>query len=207
MKKDSEHKTFEHKDSTLKEIFINGQDYKDILSKKEPWKKIAELYNGNFEIKTTINKDINWFILKIPYRNHILVLTESDTKPLKFETELKLNRNFEFNISWEDTIERVLKLFGRQDIELHDKVFDKKFLIQSNDPVLIVKFLEFRQIKQMFLQHNIYLMDLKYSQKDELHKLMTVKDRNTKKFQTLRELVEFQFIIIDFFIDKNILRS
>jgi hypothetical protein len=204
MSENSKHKTKTDDVNVYKEIFIKGQIYKDVLNKKDQWKKLAELYNGKFKIKQTISKDINSFRLEIPYKNHNIIITETDTKPLKFETELKLNRKFEFNISWEDSIERVLKFFGKQDIKVGNKKFDKRYLIQSNDPELILFFLNYGQIKQIILQHNIYLMNLEYSEKNEIHKLMTVKDRNTNKLEILIELIEFEFAIIDFFINERI---
>ena len=195
-----------NKTNTSNEIFIKGQTYKDVFSKKDLWERLAVLYKGKFTIKQTISKDINSFQLEIPYKNHILVLTETDTKPLKFETEFKLNQEFRFNISWEDGLERILKLFGKQDIEIGDKEFDKKYLIQSNDPELVSKLLTSEQIKQAMLKHNIYLLNLEYSRKNKSHKLMTVKDRNTQKIDIMIELIKFEFSIIDFFIDEKILR-
>ncbi len=189
------------------EIFIKGQTYKDVLSKKDQWKKVAELYHGEFKIKQTVSKDINSFRLEILYKNHNIVLTESDVKPLKLETEFKLNRRFEFSISWKDGLEKILIFFGKQDIEINDKEFDNKYLIQSNEPKLVSGLLNCDQIKRTVLIHNIYLMNLKYSKKRELHSLMIVKDRNTDKLESLIELVDLEFAIIDFFIDKKVVRS
>ena len=207
MSENSKHKTKTGDVNVFKEIFIKGQIYKDVFSKKDLWKDLAELYDGEFKIKQTISKDINSFRLEIPYKNHNIILTETDTKPLKFETELKLNRKFEFNISWEDSIERVLKIFGKQDIKVGDKEFDKKYLIQSNEPGLITNILNYREISKMLLKHNIYLLTLEYDKKDEGHKLMTIKDRNTKKKEIMIELINLKFSIIDFFIDNNIIRN
>ena len=189
------------------EIFIKGQIYKDVLSKKGQWKKLAQLYHGEFKITQTISKDINLFRLEIPYKNHKIVLTETDVKPLKIEIEFKLNRGFEFHISWEDSIEKVLIFFGKQDIKIHDKEFDDKYLIQSNDPKLVTDFLNYGQIKQSILFHNIYLMNLEYSKKSEHHNLMIVKDRNTDKLESLIELADLGFSIIDFFIEGKVVRA
>jgi hypothetical protein len=207
MSEKSKYKTKKDDVNVYEEIFIKGQIYKDIFSKKDLWKKLAELYNGKFKIKQTITKDINSLRLEIPYKKHNVVLTETDTKPLKFETELRLNRNFEFNISWEDSVERILKLFGKQDIKVGDKEFDKKYLIQSNDPELTSRLLNSGQIKQTILKHNIYLLNLEYSRKNEFYKLMTVKDRNTQKMEIMIELIKFEFAIIDFFVNENIIRN
>ena len=207
MSEDSKHKTKTGDGNIHKEIFIKGQVYKDVFNKKDLWKDIAELYNGKFKIKQTISKDINSFRLEIPYKNHNIILTETDTKPLKFETELMLNRKFEFNISWEDSIERILKFFGKQDIKIGDKEFDKKYLIQSNEPRLITNILNYREISKKLLKHNIYLLTLEYDKKDEGHKLMTIKDRNTKKKEIMIELINLEFSIIDFFIDNYLMRN
>ena len=207
MSKNSKHKTKTDEVNIYKEIFIKGQVYKDVFSKKDLWKDLADLYDGKFKIKQTISKDINSFQLEIPYKNHNIILTETDTKPLKFETKLKLNRKFEFNISWEDSIERVLKFFGKQDIKVGDKEFDKKYLIQSNEPRLITNILKYREISKMLLKHNIYLLTLEYDKKDEGHKLMIIKDRNTKKKEIMIELINLEFSIIDFFIHNNLMRN
>lgn len=187
----------------FKEIFIKGQEYKDVLSKKDLWEKLSEMFNGKLQIKQTISKDINSFKLEIPYKNHKLILTETDTKPLKFEIEFKLNQKFEFNISWEDTVEKVLKRFGKQDIKIGNTDFDKKYLIQSNNPELILRLLNYEQVKQSIIKHNIYLINLVYSEKDEFHKLLTVKDRNTKELGVMLDLIKIEFSIIDFFITEN----
>ncbi len=207
MDKNLKHNSKSGKKNIYEEIYIKGQIYKDVLGKKDLWEKLSELYNGKLKINRTISKDINSLRLEIPYKNHTLILTESDTKPLKFETELKLNGNFEFNISWEGAVERVLKLFGTQDIIVGDKDFDKKYLIRSNDPDLLLKLLAYGQIKQTMLKHNIYLLSLNYSQKNETHTLMTIKDRNTNELQTLIELTEFEFSLIDFFDSIGIEKS
>lgn len=207
MSENSKHKTKTDDVNIYEEILIKGQIYKDVFSKKDLWKDLAELYDGKFKIKQTISKDINSFRLEIPYKNHNIILTETDTKPLKFETKLKLNRKFEFNISWEDSIERVLKIFGKQDIKVGDKEFDKKYLIQSNEPGLITNILNYKDISKMLLKHNIYLLTLDYNKKDEGHKLMTIKDRNTKKKEIMIELINLEFSIIDFFIDNNLIRN
>lgn len=204
MKKKPKHKTKDGDVNIREEIFIKGQIYKDVFSKKELWKDLAELYDGEFKIKQTISKDINSLQLEIPYKNYIIVLTETDTKPLKFETELKLNRKFEFNISWENIVERILKLFGKQDIKVGDKEFDKKYLIQSNEPKLIKKILNYKGMSKILLKHNLYLLSLEYDKKNERHKLMAVKDRNTKKKETMIELINVKFSIIDFFINNNL---
>ena len=205
MKKKSKIET--GKNNILKESFVKGQTYKDVYNKKELWRELADSYNGKFKIHQTINKDINSFILEIPYKDYVLILTETDTKPLKFETEIKLIEKFEFNISWENGIEKILKLFRKKDINVNDKEFDKKYLIQSNKPELIIRVLNTGQIKQSVLRNNIYLMNLQYSKKNKIYKLMIVKDRNTKKIELMNDLIKLVFSLIDFFINENLIKN
>ena len=193
--------------NTLREIFVKGQIYKDVLSKKELWEYIARTYHGELKIKQTISKDVNSFQLEIPYMNQYIILTESDTKPLKFEATLKLNRRFEFNISWEGFIDRIMKFFGKQDIETGNREFDRKYLIHSREKGMLLQMLGYKHIKQNILKNNIYLMNLEYSEKSGYHKLLTVKDRNTKRIEAMVEFIELHFSIIDFFIWKNMLRN
>jgi len=143
----------------------------------------------------------------LPYKNHKLIITESDTKPLKFEINFKLIKNFEFNISWEDGIEKILKIFGKQDIKTDNKRFDNKYLIQSNNPELIINILNKGEIKDMILKHNIYLLNLIYDKKNEIHKLLTVKDRNTNDINKIIELIRFEFILIDSFLKYKLLKN
>jgi len=188
-------------------IFIEGQEYKNVYGKKDLWKDLAEFYHGKFKIKQTVSKDINSFILEIPYKNHRIVLTESDTKPLKFEIELNLNRKFDFSIAWEDTVEKILKYFGKQDIQTGDKVFDRKYSIVSNEPQLVVDMLNSQAIGKTILQYNLYLLTMAYDEKIEKHKLMFVKDRHTKEKDEMIDLIYLEFSIIDFFIENNLLRN
>ena len=143
----------------------------------------------------------------MPYKNHKLIITESDTKPLKFEINFKLIKNFEFNISWEDGIEKILKIFGKKDIKINNKQFDNKYLIQSNNPELIINILNKGETKDIILKHNIYLISLTYDKKNEIHKLLTVKDRNTNDINKIIELIRFEFILIDSFIKHKLLKN
>jgi hypothetical protein len=92
----------------------------DISKKRDFWKELSEEFDGVFKIKHTISKDLERLILQIPYKKYMIEFSESDTHPLKIESTLMANRDFEFIISFEDTLEKLLKLFGQQDIEVGD---------------------------------------------------------------------------------------
>lgn len=189
------------------EIFIKGQDYKDVRSKKHVWEELAHIFNGELKIKYTVSKVLYTLNLEIPYKNHNVVLIETDTKPLKFNVELDLNRSFEFNLSWEDYTEKVMKIFGKQDIDVGDERFDEKYLIQSNETELFKRFFKSRKLKESILKNNIYIVSFELLKNKGISKLLTVKDRNTKDINTLIELVQLQFMLIDRFIELGFVRN
>lgn len=65
MSEKSKYKTKKDDVNVYEEIFIKGQIYKDVFSKKDLWKKLAELYNGKFKIKNPPSKKV---VLICPHR-------------------------------------------------------------------------------------------------------------------------------------------
>jgi len=55
------------------------------------------------------------------------------------------------------------------------------------------------------LLNDLYSLILNYDKKTKTHKLLTVKDRNTKNLKVLTELVELEFHIIDSFIKQGLI--
>jgi len=163
----------------LNEIYIKGQVYKNVSEKKAIWEDVAEKLNGSFKVKHTVSRDVISFILKIPYKNQSIIITESDTKALKSEINLDLDEKFEFNISWEGGVEKIIKIFGSQDIEIGFSDFDNKYLIQSNNTLNCIEILS--ELKDLILKLNIYQINLE-QEKLKGHKLIITKDRNTKRY-------------------------
>ncbi|MFC2097248.1 hypothetical protein ACFLSI_02820 [Bacteroidota bacterium] len=187
----------EEKDSLFTESFIKGQIYKDVSSKRELWKEIANLFNGKLTIKQTISKEAETLILKIPYKKVQIELIETDTKPLKFYFDINFLSKFEFNISWEDTIEKILKIFGRQDIIVGEEKFDRKYLIQSNNEDILKNIFADSNLKRLIIKHNIYLINCSYNKTKEKHEISTVINRTTDKMEILVELIKIQFLLFD----------
>jgi hypothetical protein len=184
----------------LYEIFVKGQEYKDVLAKKELWKEIAKKLNGEFKIKQTISRDISTLILEIPYKNQMVVLTESDTRPLRSEINMDLKTKYELSLSWEGGVEKIMKIFGSQDIQIGNQAFDKKYLIQSNNSLQTISIL--RDLKDLILKLNIYIMNLHY-EKSGQHKLLITKDRNSNTIDEIIGLIELNFRLVDFLFPKK----
>lgn len=109
------------------------------------------------------------------------------------------------NINWEDSVEKFLKLFGKQDIIIGEELFDDKFLIQSNNPELLKKLLSDKQLKAQLIKHNIYSLICNYNKRNRKANLLCVVNRSTDSFETFNELIELQFLLIDKFEELGIL--
>ncbi len=186
------------KDSFLKQTFVTQtHGYLDVSQKRDLWRKIAFEYDGKFTIRHNSGNELEIFKLKIPYKKYTIELSESDTRPLKFYLEFDLIEKFNFYISWEDTIEKFLKLFGKQDIVIGEKIFDDKFLIQSDRPDLLKKLLSDSKIKRLIIKHNIYSLICEYDKHTGINKLLSVINRTTDSLETIKELIKLHFLIID----------
>ncbi len=188
------------KDSFIKQAFVTRtHGFIDVSEKREIWNTIAEKYDGNFSVGKTIDHVLETLRLQIPYKGCMINASESDTRPLKFEVVVNFTQVFDFNISWEDTVEKFFKLFGKQDIIIGEDEFDDKFLIQSNNPDLLKQTLSDSKIKQLIIKHNIYLLNSKYDKKNDRTNILCVINRTTDSLVTLNELIELQMLLIDKF--------
>ena len=186
----------------FKELFIKDQTYKDVIKKIEVWQDLESAYSGKLKIKRTRTDHLITLVLNVPYKDQEIILTESDTKPLKFEVELQLNTEFEFVLGPEDSIERILKVFGKQDVMIGNTGFDKKYMIQSSNPELVKRVLHPRSINQGILEHKLSSISLQNRKKAGLSKLLLVKDRNTKSREVISSIIQLICTIIDS-MDKN----
>ena len=186
--------------NTFKEIYIKGQTYKDVLSKRDVWKELERLYNGSLKASTTRSGDVATLRLEIQYKNYKLVLKETDTAPLKVEVNFNLINKYEFNIYLRDWTDKISSFFGMKSMKTGEIEFDTKYGIQSKESELTVKILNDNHITQKILENDLYSLILSYDKTTKTHKLLTVKDRNTKEIKALTDLIDLEFRVIDSFI-------
>lgn len=188
------------KTNAFNEIFIKGQTYKDVLSKKDAWKELEKIYNGSLKISTTTSRDVATLTLEIQYKDYKIVLIETDTKPLKIEVNLNLINKYEFNIYLRDWTDKISSFFGVSSTKTANKEFDAKYGIKSKESKLATELLNDNHITDKILENDLYLLALNYDETYKTHKLVTVKDRNTREIKALTELIELEFRLIDSFI-------
>lgn len=203
IKNNLEIKSFEmitEESSNFSEIYIKGQTYKDVLSKRDLWKELERLYNGTLKLSTTKSGDIATLTLEIQYKNYKIVLKESDTQPLNVETNIKLTTQYEFNIYLRDWTDKISSLFGIKTTKTGKNEFDTKYVIQSKEFELTMKILNDNYIIEKIIENGIYSLILNYDQTTRTHKLLTVKDRNTKEIKAMTDLIDLEFRVLDSFI-------
>lgn len=187
-----------NKESLFSQMFITRtQGFIDISTKQQFWKDLANEFGGTCMVKQTISKDLERLILQIPYKKYSIEFTESNTHPLRISCKMGVNHQFEFSISYEDTVEKLLKLFGQQDIQIGDDVFDKKYLVKGNDAGSIADLLAKSEIKAILLSNNVFSYSCIYNKKDGDIELSCLVSRTISTKSELSELFKLFCLTID----------
>jgi predicted lactoylglutathione lyase len=197
----------QNKESLFRQMFITRTNgFIDISKKKDFWNELSNELNGELKTKKTISKDLEKLYLNIPYKQNTIEFTESDTHPLIIECTLKANTEFEFMISFEDTIEKLLKIFGQQDIEIGDKLFDDKYLIKEKNTKHITHILSENQIKTILLKNNVFSFGCSYQKNENTLKLSSLVSRTINSKDELSELYKLFSLTIDKMGELNLIR-
>ena len=73
-------------DKYLKQVFVTQtKGYLDVSIKRELWQKISDEFKGKFKISRTSGNVFEILKISIPYKNWEIKISESDTRPMKFE--------------------------------------------------------------------------------------------------------------------------
>lgn len=170
--------------------------YLDVTAKTELFKEISAISGGAFSKSHNPGNILSTFRIAIPYKKWEINLTESDTRPLKFQIGFEPLRDYELIIGIEDFFDKILKRFDRSEIEVGDAVFDKQYLIHSNDPDLTRKLLN-DSIRDKILKHNLYHISYLNDTKVKTSELMTVVSRTIEDKDTYLDLITLHKMIID----------
>ena len=195
------------KSTLFEDIFIKDYTYMDMYTKKDIWQELEKILNGKFTIIHTKSNDLNSFHLDFEYNSIKIMMVETDIKPLKFEIELNLKQPFEFNISWEDNVDKLLKFLGKNEVEIGNKEFDSKYLIKATDKTLTQNILNKAGLISQILKTNTYIINCSYNTLKESTEILTVANRNVKSIEELLEFVKVQFLFIESFIDNDLIKN
>ncbi len=128
------------------------------------WRQFAEQCSGKYE---PISSDR----VVIPYKNFTLTFddythytvvsgTAYESEFTRAIVEFTCTENFKFLITQQGFVENISKLFGAQDIRIGDKLFDKKFMVKSNDESNVKELLSNKSITSLMLQNKTLRLTL-----------------------------------------------
>jgi hypothetical protein len=193
------------KGSLLKQVFVNQtHGYLDVISKRELFSEISKLYNGDFVIKHTPGNVLTTFSISIPYKKWVIELTESDTRPLKFQISIETQIDFELIISWEDAIEKILKMFGKPEIQLGLKEFDDHYLVKSNKPDLAKRVLSV-EIQKILLLYNVPAISI-IKENNNITILRSVISRSFDDKKSYTDIIQLHQLLIDKLEQVNVIK-
>lgn len=200
-------KETERKERLFGQMFLTRrQGFMDISEKRHFWKDLADDLNGTLIVEQSISREVESLMLQIPYKRYNIKFTESDTLPLKINCKLPINQLFEFSVSYEDSIEKLLKLFGHQDIQVGDTLFDKKYLIQGTDDELVTYLFADGETKAILLSNNVFSFTCRYDKTDRTIQLASLASQTVHSKSELSELFRLFYLTIDNLEILNLLR-
>jgi len=185
------------KDSLIQTI-IKGPSlgYTDNFPKRHIWREIAKELNGEFKIKHNSGNELEIHNVTIPYKQFEFFISISDTRPLKFQSSFRPIIDFNLVISWEDFIERIIKKFGKPEIQLGRKEFDNHYLIKSNRSDIVRRVFT-NEIQKTMLKHNIYSISYETDMKKHKSNLVSVIQRQVGDKEEIFELIDMFKLLID----------
>ncbi len=178
--------------------------YVDVKAKEELFKEIGAMLGGVFSKSHNPGNVLSTLKIRIPYEKWEIILTESDTRPLKFQIGFEPLHNYELIIGLEDVIDKILKKLGKSEIEIGDDAFDSKYLIHSNDPDITVRLLN-ENARSLILKHSLYNLSYLTDNKKNISELTSVISRTIDNKEDYLDLVTLHQLLIDNLSDLKII--
>jgi hypothetical protein len=195
----------EKKNNVLSEMFITQtKGYSNVYPKRAMWKEISEDLKGEFKISHNSGYELEKLSLKLTYKNYIICLSESDTKPLKFDILFQDNINYDLLIYKEDALEKFLKKIGKKEVEINKEAFDKQYIIKSNNSEKTIGLLT-NEISDKFLNNDVYSMSIAKDRSQKSARLTTVVSRLVDDKKTILDLINMHIKLIDRLIEISII--
>jgi len=195
-----------NKDNILKQIFVTRtHGYLDVSLKRDLFNELSKSFNGEFARKHSSDNVLETLNISIPYKNRIIEISESDTRPLKFKISSDSLQAFELLISWKDIFDKILKKIRRPQIEVGMKDFDDHYLIKSNRSDLAKKLIS-EEIKNYLLKYNVYSISIATNQKSNKTNLISVISRTLDDKKSYEDMIMLHQLLIDNLDKQNIIK-
>lgn len=179
--------------------------YTDNFPKREMWKQIAQELNGEFKIKHNSGNELEIHNISIPYKKWNINISVSDSRPLKFQISFIAGQDFNLILSWEDFIDRIIKKFGKREIELGWKEFDKFYFIKSKCSDLVKKTIT-KEIQQTLLKYKVYSISYQTNMNSRTAELISVIQRKAGSKEMIYDLIGMYKLLLDNFEEARIIK-
>ncbi|NVO19985.1 MAG: hypothetical protein HXX13_09810 [Bacteroidetes bacterium] len=186
--------------------FMNGPTlgYIDAFKNREIMNDIAIELKGEFRVHLSTSNIIEYHTISIPYKKWEIVLSISDTTPLKISIPFATHSDFEMVLGLEDFTDKLMKKLGKSEITLGWDTFDNKYFIQSNKPDLLKSVIT-SDIQKEMLKRNIYSLSFQTDSKHNYAVLTSVIQRNTGSKEMILELIEMFKVLLDRLKEQKII--
>jgi hypothetical protein len=189
--------TTKNKDKLLKQTFVTRtHGYLDVSLKRDLFVELSKSFNGEFAVKHTSDYAFETLNIAIPYKNWIIDISESDTRPLKFQVVSDSLQDFELLITLKDTFDKILIRFRKPPIEVGMKDFDDHYLIKSNRSDLAKKLIS-EQIQNYLLKYNIYSISIENDHKLNKTSLISVISRTLDDKKSYEDMIMLHQFLLD----------
>ena len=168
----------------------------DNFPNRHMWKEIAEERKGEFKITHDPGRTYEIHTVSIPYKKWSIVITVSDARPLRFLVAFSSLQDFNLTISWEDFIEKIIKKFGKPEIEVGWKEFDDRYLIKTNHSDTAKRILS-KDIQKALLKHNVNSVTYHTDKKTHTAELRSLIQRHAGNREMINELIGMHEALID----------
>ncbi|MCK4663115.1 MAG: hypothetical protein KAT68_09640 [Bacteroidales bacterium] len=177
-------------------LFIpESRIYFDVEKKREMWNEFSNENNGEIKVIRTVDNTLSRMEMIIPYENYKIVYKESDIHPLKINCVINNKRDFFFQISVEDFIERIMKSINNVEMEIGEKEFDNNYLIVTNDRVRLTRILSNKELRDLLLNNEFTNFQLK--KEEENYNLLLLGGFQIDSKNILNDILRIFKIMID----------
>jgi len=171
--------------------------YTDISKKREFWKEQSEKISGKFKVKHSQSHSHETLFLNFEYKDLDIEFSENDTQPLKVTFSRGARRDCNISISEEDVIEKIVKFFGgNKEIQVGNSEFDKQYLIQGDDSVLLRRFVT-NDIQTLMLETKVFALNCSTNRKTDRLEFTCTVNRQICDFEGLQKVYELTCSIVD----------
>ena len=196
----------ENKGSNSRKI-IKGPSlgYTDNLPKREMWKEISKELDGEFKIKHTAGHDLEMHNVSIPHDKWNIMISVSDSRPLKFIISFQSSQDFSMRISQSDFIDRILHKFRKPGIEFGLKPFNDQYSVKTNRSDLVKRTMT-QDVQKIFLKYNIYSLSYHTISRSGTSELISVIQRGAGNKEMVLELINMFKLLIDNLKKSRVIR-